>query len=129
MGRRDFISLSGSNYVNDHIITGYMKLIRDRNEAYKLPEVYACSTYLYTKLHLLGFEQGSRDMKNWIKEDLRRKEMIFVPIQKNDHWSLIAVKPKTKVIEYFDSILGRRKSSDAPRILKQFMEKYYHDKG
>ncbi|MEL7079400.1 MAG: Ulp1 family isopeptidase, partial [Cyanobacteria bacterium J06582_2] len=127
--RRDFISLSGSNYVNDHIITGYMKLIRDRNEAYKLPEVYACSTYLYTKLHWLGFEQGSRDMKNWIKEDLRRKEMIFVPIQKDDHWSLIAVKPKTKVIEYFDSILGRRKSSDAPRILKQFMEKYYHDKG
>ena len=45
--RRDFISLSGSNYVNDNIITGYMKLIRDRNEAYKLPEVYACSTYLH----------------------------------------------------------------------------------
>ena len=127
--RRDFISLSGSNYVNDHIITGYMKLIRDRNEAFKLPEVYACSTYLYTKLQCLGLEQGSRDMKNWIKEDLRRKEMIFIPIQKDDHWSLIVVKPKTKLIEYFDSILGRRKSSDAPRILKQFMEKYYHEKG
>ena len=111
--RRDFITLSGSNYLNDNIITGYMKLIRDRNEAYKLPDVYACSTYLYSKLDWLGFEDGYRDMngyrgfKKWITEDLRGKEMIFVPIQKDDHWSLIAVKPKTKLIEYFDSILGR----------------------
>ena len=127
--RTDFISLSGRNYLNDNIITGYMKLIRDRNEAYKLPEVYACSTYMYQKLDCLGLEQGSRDMNNWIKEDLRSKEMVFVPIQKADHWSLIVVKPKTKLIEYFDSIWGSRRSSNAPRILKQFMEKYYHDKG
>ena len=64
-----------------------------------------------------------------VTEDLREKEMIFVPIQKYDHWSLIVVKPKTKSIEYFDSIWGRRKSSTAPRLLKQFMERYYHDKG
>ena len=55
---------------------------------------------MYQKLDCLGLEQGSRDMKNWIKEDLRRKEMVFVPIQKADHWSLIVVNPKTKLIEY-----------------------------
>ena len=127
--RADFISLSGRNYVNDNIITGYMELIRDRNRAYKLPDVYACSTFLFSKLEWLGFEQGRRDMKDWIKEDLREKEIIFVPIEKDDHWSLIAVKTRTKTVEYFDSILGRRRSSAAPRVLKQFMEKYYQDKG
>ena len=64
---------------------------------------------------------GYRGMMKWITEDLRGKEMIFVPIQKDNHWSLIVVKPKTKSIEYFDSILGRRKSTAAPGLKKQFM--------
>ena len=66
----------------------------------------------------------------WVKEDLRMKDLIFFPIHHEDlaHWSLIAVEISTKIVYSFDSLLNPRIYSMAPKIIKRFMEAYYHDK-
>ena len=55
--------------------------------------------------------------------------MVFFPIHERDHWSLVVAKPRSKEIEYFDSLRGSRTFSRAPKIIKQFMELYSKGKG
>ena len=126
--RRDFQSLSGSRYLYDTIIDGYLKLIRERNEAdSSLPGIFTCITHLYTST----VAKGLRHTERWVKEDLRMKDLIFFPIhnEKLVHWSLIAVETSTKIVNYFDSLERPRIYSMAPKIIKRFMEEYYEDKG
>ena len=78
---------------------------------------------------MLGVEEGYNQTRSWIKEDLRDKEMIFIPVQKNDHFSLVYVNIKEGSVNYLDSLIGSRKTSNAPRIIKDFMEKYYRERG
>ena len=69
--------------------------------------------------------------KLYRRNDLRMKELIFVPIHNDQlfHWSLIVVETSTKVVYYFDSIPRERIHSHAPRIIKKYMEKYYENRG
>ena len=128
--RDDYRSLSGREYLNDKVIDQYIKHIEERNtEETSLPKVYASTTFLYTKLKERGLDIGIEETKDWIKEDLREKEIIFFPVNHQHHWSLIAVEPKKKTVNYLDSIRGSRNSSSAPRIMKAFMESYYRNKG
>ena len=127
--RWDFQSLCGSEYLNDRIIDVYFRLIQERNEAdLSLPKVYACSSHLYTGIVLRGLEATSKLHR---RNDLRMKELIFVPIHNDQlfHWSLIVVETSTKVVYYFDSIPRERIHSPAPRIIKKYMEKYYENRG
>merc|ERR1711915_949581 len=87
-----------------------------------------CS-YLYTKLEWHGLEEGSKVIHGWITEDIRLKDLILFPIHKHDHWSLVAIETSTKIVHYYDSIIGRRKSAAAPWMMKNFIEWYYKDKG
>ena len=127
--RSDFRSLQGRNYLNDKIIDQYFNLVQERSETDESCKVQVCSTFLYTKLQSLGLKEGMKDTKNWIKEDLRQYDLIFFPIHQRDHWSLIMVEIKTKTIHYLDSLGGSRQTSPAPRVMKEFMEKYYEEKG
>ena len=128
--RRDYRSLSGSNYLNDQIIDQYLKHIEERNRADpSLPKVYASTTFLYTKLERLGLDEGMKDTRKWHAEDLRENQLLFFPIHKQHHWSLIAVDTRTKTIDYLDSIQGSRTTSPAPRIMKAYMERYYRERG
>ena len=128
--RRDYRSLSGTNYLNDRIIDQYLKHIAERNQADPdLPKVYASTTFLYTKLDLRGMDQGMKETSDWFKEDLREKQLIFFPIHKLHHWSLIVVDTATKVINYLDSLEGSRATSSAPRTMKSFIERYYRERG
>ena len=100
-------SLSGANYLDDRIIDQYMLLIKKRNEAdTSLPKVYMCTTYIYTKLVSHRLKNGMNNIHNWIKEDIRLRDLIFFPIHKDDHWSLIAVETSTKTVNDYDSIIG-----------------------
>ena len=128
--RTDFRSLAGSNYLNDKIIDEYLTLIQQRNtDDQTLPKIATFTVFLYQKLERLGLEEGYRDTEAWIKEDIRNKDLIFFPIHKNHHWSLIVVDTKGKTVQYLDSIRGSRKVSSAPRIIKKYIEKYYKEKG
>ena len=128
--RRDYRSLSGRNYLNDRIIDQYLKHIEERNQTdSNLPKVYASTTFLYTKLELRGIDDGMKETRNWFQEDLRENKLIFFPIHKLNHWSLIVVDTATKVINYLDSLEGSRINSSAPRTIKTFMERYYRERG
>ena len=127
--RKDFRSLQWTNWLNDKIIEGYMELIKKRSDEAENSAVEVMSTFLYTKLINRGVELGSKETENWIKEDLRDKDLVFFPIHEKDHWSLILVKPRSREIEYFDSLRGSRNFSRAPKIIKQFMELYCKGKG
>ena len=127
--RWDFQTLCGSEYLNDRIINEYLRLIQERNEAdSSLPKVYACCSQLYTMIGWRGLEET---MNVYRRDDLRMKELIFFPIHNDQlfHWSLIVVETSTKVVYYFDSIPNARIYSQAPRIIKKYMEKYYENRG
>ena len=123
--RSDLQSLYDKNYLNDTIIDEYLLMIKARS-----PEAVAVmNTYFYQKFDSLGFERGYEETRTWIKEDLCNKEMIFIPICKNDHWRLIHIDTQQKTVSYFDSIIGSRKSSNAPKLMKRFIEKYFQEQG
>ena len=123
--RKDLRSLCYPNYVNDTIVDEYLMMIKARN-----PDNFVVlNSYFFQRLDELGLEEGMEQTKTWIKEDLRSKENILIPICKNDHWRLVHIDTKQKIVYYLDSIIGSRKNSSAPRIIKEFIEKYYTEKG
>ena len=130
LSRADFRSLQGKRYLNDKIIDSYIRLIQERSKRDSdLPKVYGLTTFFYTQLSTFGLKEGSRRTKDWIKEDLRKKDWIFCPIHRCDHWTLIAIEIATKTIHYLDSLVGPRNKSPAPGLFLKYMEAYYRDRG
>ena len=123
--RIDYKSLVGKNYLNDLVIEEYLDIIKERNATAGLPILGVMSVYLYPQFELLSFEDALIYTERWNKNDLRQCEIILCPIHKNDHWSLVSIDNKAGIIEYYDSIIGNRKASNAPRIMKRYMEEYY----
>ena len=128
MRRGDYRSLTGNNYVNDKVIDEYMFLIKERNQTENLPDIGVLSVHMF-KLLDENFETGYEKTRNWIHEDLTQKEIILVPIHRLSHWSLVTVDMKELTISYYDSILGSRRTSNAPKIIKKHMETYCREKG
>ena len=128
--RRDYKSLVGRNWLNDQVIEEYFDIIKERNEKEGLPRIGVLSLFLYQKFDSLPFEDAFKDTEKWhSKDDLRQCDVILCPIFKSDHWSLVSINIKLRTVDYYDSILGRRKSSKAPRIMKRFIEHYYRKRG
>ena len=123
--RADLQSLYDRNYLNDTIIDEYLLMIKARNPE----DIAVLNTFFYQRLDTLGFEKGYEETRSWIKEDLRSKESIFIPICKNDHWRLVHIDTRKKLVSYLDSIVGARKASNAPGLMKMFIEKYFEEKG
>ena len=130
LSRGDFRTLQGRRYLNDKIIDSYIRLIQERSEANTdLPTVYGLTTFFYTQLSTFGLEEGRKRTQGWIKSDLREKDLIFCPVHKQDHWTLIVVEVSTKSVHYLDSIVGSREKSPAPGLIKRYMEAYYRQLG
>ena len=130
MTRSDFRSLASNNYVNDKIIDQYLRLIKERNDKdQELPSVATQTVFFFKKLDRLGLEEGSKQTENWIKENLLEKDLFLIPIHKKDHWSLIGVDMNKLTVEYFDSIKGSRNTSNAPKVIKKYMENYCKERG
>ena len=124
--RRDYKSLVGDNYLNDLVIEEYLDIITERNMKEGLPRIGATSVYLYPQFNLFSFEEAKDKNK---KSDLRQCDIILCPIHRDDHWSLVSIDTKRKTVEYYDSIIGKRKSSNAPRLMKRYIEEYYRQRG
>ena len=126
----DLQTLDGSNWLNDMVINQYLNLIQQRNDAdTSLPSMLALNTFVHNILDEDGLEEGEKRMEGWFKIDLRTKDLIICPINKNHHWTLIVIDTNRKRINYFDSLRGSRKSSGAPKLIKRFIESYYKKKG
>ena len=128
--RIDYKSLVGKNYLNDLVIEEYMEIIRERNLKAGLPSIGAISVFFYPQFNSLSFEEAYLFTERWNnKYDLRQCDIILCPIHRNDHWSLVSIDTKQKIVEYYDSIIGYRKSTNAPRLMKRYIEEYYRRKG
>ena len=128
--RGDYKSLVGSNYLNDLVIEEYLDIITERNMKEGLPRIGATSVYFYPQFNLFSFEEAYQKTERWNnKNDLRQCDIILCPIHRDDHWSLVSIDTKRKTVEYYDSIIGKRKSSNAPRLMKRYIEEYYRQRG
>ena len=123
--RENMKSLYRSNYMDGTIADEYFLMIKARDPG----RIAVMSTYFYWKFDRETFEVAYEETRRWIKEDLRTKDSILIPVCKSDHWRLIHIDTKKKVVEYLDSIVGTRKTTAAPRLMKRFVEKYYEEKG
>ena len=128
MTRGDYRSLTGRNYLNDKIIDEYIYLIKERNQKENLPSIGFLPVHVF-KLLDQDFDTGYERTRNWIKEDLTQKDIIFVPIHQLSHWSLIAVDMKSLTISLYDSIIGSRRTTNAPKLVKKHIERYCRELG
>ena len=59
---------------------------------------------------------------------MTERDLVLVPIHKEDHWTLISVVIKERKIEYYDSIIATRNHSKAPKVFRKFFERYFKEK-
>uniref|UniRef100_A0A146L2U0 RNA-directed DNA polymerase n=1 Tax=Lygus hesperus TaxID=30085 RepID=A0A146L2U0_LYGHE len=110
LSANDLNSIKSPNWFNDQVINFYMELINQRSENKPdLPKTYAFNTFLYT-----SYLKSYNRVKNYSKKvNLMEKDIILFPVHENAHWRLVAVRPKQKTIEYYDSL-----SCDGKEILE-----------
>ena len=128
MKREDYRTLTGRNQLNDKVIDEYLHLIQERSSSPKLPSVYAMTIHSYTWLDE-DFSLNFSKVESWIKEDLESKDIVLVPIHKQDHYSLVVFDTKKPPITYHDSVLGTRRTRNAPGVMKRFFTELWKQKG
>lgn len=130
ISRKDLRSLLGRNWLSDNIIDEYLMKIQKRSIANpEYPTVAVMTVHFFKVLLREGLEEGMKSTRSWIKEDIRGKEVILIPIHHSHHWSLVYIDVKGRTIHYLDSLEGSRNTSSAPGLLKRFMEAYHREKG
>ena len=127
MRRRDYRTLTGINELNDKIVDEYLTLIKERNQQQRLQSVYTFPCYIFP--HLLGNFDNFEYIERKIKVDLTTVDMVLIPINQSQHWSLVAVDIKERQLHYYDSIIGNQKRSSGPRICKKCLDLYFERKG
>ena len=100
----DFRRFQCGKEFNDSIIDFYYKLIQNRAEknSATMPSVYAFSTYWWP---IVSSQPFDKHIAGWTKKvDLSDFDILLFPINRNNHWSLVVVDQRVKVIEYFDPL-------------------------
>ena len=102
--RKDLLTLSGLDWLNDEIINFYLNLICKRAEAESdLPSVYAFQTFFYSTLS----QRGYAGVKRWTRKvDVFSYDVWLIPVHLQVHWCMAVVDLRNKTIEYYDSMLG-----------------------
>ena len=104
--------------------------MKERSDAEQtLPRIEVLSLFVSKKLDSLGFEEGFKDVEKWHSPTLMEADIALVPIHKNDHWTLVEADLKTSTIKYYDSIVGKRYKSRAPKLMRKFFEKMANKAG
>ena len=106
----DLQTLDGSNWLNDMVVNQYLNLVQQRNDTdTSLPKILVMETFVYNVLDEDGLEEGERRMEGWFKIDLRTKDLIICPINKNLHWTIIILDINRKRINCEEEINFRIK--------------------
>lgn len=116
-----------SGWLNDEIISAYLQAVVDHSHAVlghkrgDPPKVHAFNPFFYKNLAKQG---GYDNVKRWGRRakfgDVSQMEWIFVPVNTGVHWTLIAVSPIRKTIEFFDSL--HHHSRNEIRIIKLWLK-------
>lgn len=121
--RRDILTLSGLNWLNDNVINFYMNLIIERGNVGKYPKVYAMNTFFYQKLSTSGPES----LRRWTRRvDIFAHEIICVPIHLGMHWCMAIINLKEKSIKYYDSM--GKSNNQCLSHLRKYLEYEHMDK-
>ncbi|KAJ1346950.1 hypothetical protein KIN20_001885 [Parelaphostrongylus tenuis] len=122
--RKDLLTLSDLDWLNDEVINFYLQLICQRSsEAKNLPKVYAFNTFFYTCMSTKGYAS----VRRWTRKiDIFAYDIILVPVHRNIHWCLAVIDFLEKRIDYYDSLLGR--NQECLDILKNYLNEEYKDK-
>ncbi|XP_018324219.1 ubiquitin-like-specific protease ESD4 [Agrilus planipennis] len=121
--RRDLLTLSGLNWLNDEVINFYMNLIIERGKLPQWPKAYAMNTFFYPKL----LKDGPASLRRWTRKvDIFAHDIIAVPIHLGVHWCMSMIDFRYKTIKYYDSMGGsNRRCLDA---LLNYLQAEHMDK-
>jgi hypothetical protein len=105
-------SKTTSQWLNDETINGYLKLVTDLGNksqtAAAISKYHAFTSFFMTTL----LEKGYEGIKRWSKrakidgKKLFDVQDVFIPINRNLHWTMLVVSPKHRAIRYYDSLGG-----------------------
>ena len=106
----DLLRLKPETWLNDEIINFYMKLCEERENASSgSRHNIFMNTFFYSMLvdHGKGFNYAN--VKRWYKGvDVFSCRHILIPINMEQHWSLVHVSFPTNEIQYLDSMVGNK---------------------
>jgi hypothetical protein len=99
----DLYSLRTRQYVNDLIIDNYLKLVCNRSllTTNNYRKSYAFGTFFYT---MLNNGQDQEKLASWVKENLFEFELLFLPINQENHWFLFVVDMVERNFFIYDSL-------------------------
>uniref|UniRef100_A0A7E4W7T3 ULP_PROTEASE domain-containing protein n=1 Tax=Panagrellus redivivus TaxID=6233 RepID=A0A7E4W7T3_PANRE len=102
----DIHTLRRNVFTNDTIIDEYLKLICERSQQDEITfrKSFALCSYFHTSLRA----NGSQTVRSWIKEKLTDYELIFVPLNTEEHWYLFIIDMINRTTFIYDSIYGDR---------------------
>ncbi|CAI2348889.1 unnamed protein product [Caenorhabditis sp. 36 PRJEB53466] len=100
--RKDLLTLSGLNWLNDNIVNYYMQLICQRSvENSNYPKIYAFNSFFYTNI----IEKGYASVKRWTRKvDIFSYHLLLVPVHLGMHWCMAVIDVAEKRIEFYDSL-------------------------
>ncbi|KAJ8726683.1 hypothetical protein PYW07_001381 [Mythimna separata] len=124
--RRDLLTLSDENWLNDEVINFYMNLIMQRSEERQdLPKVYATNTFFYPKL----LQSGQAGLRRWTRKvDIFAYDLFVVPVNVRRHWCLIIVDFRARLISFLDS-QGQPKRECIAALWRYLKEEHQDKKG
>ena len=101
-------------WLNDTIITAAMAQVvehgnaRARHQKGQVPRFHAFSTFFYTTFKDRGHASVRRFGRRAgvMGTNLLQCEVVFIPVHRSSHWTLLVVYPTTRFIEYYDSLGG-----------------------
>ncbi|XP_056588792.1 sentrin-specific protease 1 isoform X1 [Triplophysa dalaica] len=121
--RKDLLTLSSLNWLNDEVINFYMNLLVERSKQPNLPSAYTFNTFFFPKLRSSGYSA----VRRWTKKvDIFSVDIILVPIHLGVHWCLSVIDFRKKTITYFDSMGGN--NDEACSILAKYLKQESVDK-
>lgn len=102
----DINDLKPTKWLNDRVVDFYMELLaeRSRRPESNLPKVHNMPTNFWIELS----KSGNAGVRNsFVNVDVFMKDIVLIPILKNNHWSLAVVNFRDESIKCYDSLPGR----------------------
>ncbi|KAL3088575.1 hypothetical protein niasHT_023193 [Heterodera trifolii] len=102
--RKDLLTLSNLEWLNDEVINFFLNLVVERNNSDpNLPKVFTFNTFFYQKLQKNGFT----GVKRWTRKvDIFAHEILIIPIHLPNHWCMAIIDFRQKRLDYYDSLMG-----------------------
>ena len=91
--RRELITLTGTNWLNDMVINFYLQLLAHRSrQVTGMPRVTTMNTFFYPKL---ASSTGYAGVRRWTRSvNIFEHDLLFVPIHdRTIHWCLVVRNP------------------------------------